>query len=224
MDNEAPVRRISFYNNPFIGLFFRANDEFALAPKNTPEKILGLAQEALKVPIVRAFVDQSPLLGVYVAMNSKGCVLPSFAAAEERALLKKRGLNVFLLDEHGACGNNILANDKGALVNPRISKKAAAGISDALGVEVFQQQPLSGVCTFGSANVVTNRGLLAFNETPEAELKRMEQVFGVKGGTGSVNFGSAYCGTGVVANKFGALLGASTSGFESQRVYEALFG
>ncbi|MFA6048505.1 MAG: translation initiation factor IF-6 [Candidatus Micrarchaeia archaeon] len=222
---DAVIRKVSFYNNPFIGLFIRASDELALVPKNAPEKLLKQAQEAFgAVPVIRMFINQSPLLGIYAAMNSKGCVLPSFASSEDVSLLKKHGLNVFLLDEHQACGNNILANNKAAFANPRISQKAASGISDALGVEVFQQQPLSGVGTFGSANVVTNKGLLAFNDTPDAELKRMETVFGVKGLSGSVNFGSPYCGTGVASNCHGALLGENTSGHEAQRVYEALFG
>ncbi len=221
---EVVVRKVSFYNNPFVGLFFRASDDFALVPRNSPAKLVAAAEEAFRVPVHAAFVNQSPLVGLYTALNSNGCVLPSFAGKEDVALMKKLGVNVFLLDEHAACGNNVLANDRAAMVNPRISWKSAKGISECLGVEVFQQQSLSGVHTFGSANVVTSRGLLAFNDTPEAELKRMENIFQVKGGTGTANFGSQYCGTSIVANKNGALAGDKTSGFELQRAYEALFG
>ncbi len=224
MNPEPVVRKLSFYNNPFIGLFIRANDEFALVPKNSLPRVPQAVEEALKVPVHQVFVNNSPYVGLFAAMNSKGCVMHSHAGQDELSLVKKLGLNVFLIEEHSACGNNILANDFAAMANPKISEKSAKAISDCLGVEVFRQPSLSGANTFGSANVVTNRGLLAHNDTPDAELKRMEKLFNVKGMPGTANFGSSFVGASVVANKHGAIIGDLTTGFETQRVFEALFG
>lgn len=172
----------------------------------------------------RIFVNQSHLIGLYVAMNSTGCVLPDFAEKGEQKILKSKGLNLCLLDSrYGAVGNNVLVNDRACLLNPRVPAKDAKKIRDCFGVEVFQQ-PVSGISTVGAINAVTNKGLLAYPEITAVELKRLEKMFGVKGVGGSVNMGSPFNSFGVVANSNGALVGESTSGAEMQKIYEALFG
>ncbi|MFQ5406310.1 MAG: translation initiation factor IF-6 [Candidatus Micrarchaeia archaeon] len=221
---EFKIEKAAVEKNPFLGLFMRANDEVLLVPPKVPRNVLKLAEEALKVPSQKLLIDQSYLIGTFCAVNSTGCVLPSFADKKEIHTIKKLGFNVFLMEELPACGNNILTNDKAAVINPRISKHDATQISDCLGVEVFSQKPLSNVYSPGSANVVTNKGLLAYNETPIAELKMLEKTFTVKGSVGSSNLGVPFNGISVVANKNGALVGQETSGFEVQRVYEALNG
>ncbi|MGB9577033.1 MAG: translation initiation factor IF-6 [Candidatus Micrarchaeia archaeon] len=214
------IVRASVYKNPFIGLYFKASDGLLLAARNAPAKTVELAEEVLRVRSVRLFVRQSPLVGVFAAMNSTGVVLSDSAEAEERALLKKEGLNVCTLKAF-APGNNVLCNDKAALLNPAIHPSDARRIGDCLGVEVFQQ-PITSRGVVGSLNVVTNKGLLAFNEVTDVEFKRLIQIFGVHGARGTSNMGSVCNAFGVVANTNGALVGQLTSGFEVQRVYEAL--
>lgn len=215
-----PIVRASVFKNPFVGLYMRASDRLLLTAKNVPGKTIAAAEEALKVPVVRIFVHQSPLVGILTAMNSRGVVISDSAEAEERNILKKEGLNVCTLKAF-APGNNILCNDKAALINPSIHPLEARKIGDCLGVEVFQQ-PITQLCVVGSMNVVTNKGLLAYNEITEVELKRILQIFKVEGSRGTSNMGSSCNSLSVVANSNGAVVGELTSGFEMQRIYQAL--
>lgn len=212
------------HKNPFVGLFFKANDDLVLVPKALGSKFTETIQNTLGTTPVHISISQSDLMGIFVAMNSNGCVVPSFIEDDELAALRKAGLNVAMIDSHQACGNCILCNDHAAVLHPTISKPEAKKVSDALGVEALAHDLLSKISTVGAVNVVTNKGLLAYNEMPEVELKKLERLFKVKGNVGTCNMGVPFVGMGVVANSKGALVGHATSGFEVQRVYEALFG
>jgi len=218
------ITKFSLHKNPFVGLFFKANDDMVLVPKSLDHKFTQTIQDTLGATAVPLSVSQSDLLGIFVAMNSNGCVVPSFIEDDELALLKKTGLNVATIDSHQACGNSILCNDHAAVLHPTIAKPEAKKISDALGVEALAHDLLSKISTVGAVNVVTNKGLLAYNEMPEVELKKLERLFKVKGNVGTCNMGVPFVGMGVVANSKGALVGHATSGFEISRIYEALFG
>ena len=212
------------HKNPFVGLFFKANDDLVLVPKVLGGKLAETVHNTLSATPVCLSVSQSDLLGLFVAMNSNGCVVPSFIEDDELAILRKTGLNVATIDSHQACGNCILCNDTAAILHPTIAKAEAKKISDALGVEALAHDLLSKISTVGAVNVVTNTGLLAYNEMPQVELKKLERIFKVRGNVGTCNMGVPFVGMGVVANSKGALVGHATSGFEVQRIYEALFG
>ena len=218
------VRKTAIERNPFLGLFLRANESLALAPIGLPEKTQRQLEEGLGVTVVKLLVNQSNLLGIYCALNSKGIIVPSFAEAKEVQLLKDQGLNVYKLDSQwGAAGNNILVNDHAALINPALPSTEAKKIADCLGVEAAQGY-VSGIPTVGSINVVTNKGLLAYNRITDIELKRLESLFKVTGLMGSANLGVPFVGIWMVANTNGALMGDMTSGVEVQRTFHALSG
>lgn len=214
------LQKASLHKNPFIGMFYKASDKLFLCPKETSEKFRELAEEMLKVKALELFIDESNLLGIFSALNSNGVVLPGFAGKQETSLLRKEGLNVCFIEDMTAIGNNILVNDNAAIVNPHFSKEQCKEMSDCLGVEVFSQN-ISNLTTVGAANAVTNNGLLAFNEISDSELKWMEKVLKVNGVRGTVNLGVQFVGMGVVANNTGVLVGELTTGFETQKVYEA---
>ena len=216
------IVKADFEKNPFIGLFLKASDRFILVPKSAPEKLVEIAVETLETEAIKLFVNQSHLLGLYCAMNSRGCVLPRTTEPEEIAILKKAGLNVCTVsDKFSAIGNNIAVNDKGALVNPDMSGNDCKAIADCLGVEVFRRK-VAGFSTVGALTVATNRGVLTCNEASESDLELMEKCFGVKGGKGSSNMGTPFNSLGVIANSKGAVVGELTTGFEMGRVHEAL--
>lgn len=216
------VTKTAFYNNPFIGLFLKASDKLALAPKNSPHKLLLQAEETLGVPCEKIFVDNSHLVGTMIAMNSHGAVVSQSAQHEEISFLKKQGLNVFKLGKFSP-GNTILCNDKAAIVNERIDHHSVAKIGECLGVPAIQHR-LAGMGALATTSVVTNRGLLAYNELTDTEIKFLEKTFGVRGNVGTSNLGVPFNSLGVAANSHGALVGMQTTGFETQRIFEALFG
>ncbi len=219
---EFPVRKADVEKNPFIGLFLKASDSLLLASPRVPRNTLRLAVDTMRVEPISIFVNQSPFVGLFSVLNSNGCVLPELAEKQEVAALKKKELNVCLL-ESGLCpGNVLLANDKACLASPLLSKEEAKLVGDCLGVEVFSQRV--GLEAFASASVVTNNGVLAYNELSDVELKYLKKVFGVTAVIGTTNFGVPFNALSVVANSSGALIGELTTGFEAQRVFEALAG
>jgi translation initiation factor 6 len=215
------IEKTGVQNNPFAGLFFKTSNEITLCPKNTPSKNLSQIERVLQTKPLEIFVDQSPLLGIFSCINDTGVVISQLSDRETIALLKKEGLNVFLLKRH-VPGTNLLCNNKACLVNPDISEAEAKKIGDCFGVEVIRQNV--GVKTVGTANAVTDKGLLAYNEMSDVELKFLEKVLKVRGLAGTTNFGSPFNGLAVVANNKGALVGESTTGVEMQRLFEALEG
>ncbi|MFH0973988.1 MAG: translation initiation factor IF-6 [Candidatus Micrarchaeota archaeon] len=218
---ELKITKASIHKNSFIGLFLKTNNEVTLAPHGIPKKNAEQVRETLGTHLVHLLIDQSPLVGLLSAMNSSGVILPCYSERSAVAALKKDGLNALLLREPFAPGNLIVCNDKTALVSPLVSREEARRISDCLNVEIFQQA-LAGSPIVGAVCVATNNGVLAYNEASEIELKFLAKIFGVKALGGTSNFGSVCNALGVVANDRGALVGETTTGFEVQRIFEAL--
>ena len=59
-----------------------------------------------------------------------------------------------------AYGNLVLANDKGAVVDPRFKENEIKKISEALGVEAVPTE-IAGLPYVGSLAVATNKGVLS---------------------------------------------------------------
>ncbi len=221
-DKMPGIEKAAFYNNPFIGLYLKASDRLALVPSDAPHKLALQAEACLNVPVERMLIDNSHLLGVMVCLNSNGAVLANQADKREVELLKKHGLNVTRLQKL-APGNNITANDKAAIASHRVTKQECREIEDCLGVEVHQPR-FGGMGALASTTVATNRGALAYNELSETELKLLEKILGIYAMVGTSNLGVQFNALSITANSHGCLVGMQTTGFEMQRIYEALFG
>jgi translation initiation factor 6 len=217
---ELKIAKASVHNNPFIGLFLKTNNEVTLAPPGMPKKNEEQIREVLGTRVVHVLIDQSPLVGLLAAMNSKGVALPCFVEKHAVAALKREGLNPLVFKGPLTPGNLIVCNDRCALVSPLVPRDEAKRIADAFGVEVFQQA-LAGSTVVGATCVASNNGVLAYNEASEIELKFIEKIFGCKAVGGTSNFGTVCNCLGVVANDRAVLVGDTTTGFEMQRVFQA---
>ncbi|MEM4389466.1 MAG: translation initiation factor IF-6 [Candidatus Micrarchaeia archaeon] len=213
--------KVLIEGNAFPGLFARASESIAVVGRAPPDFRRALGR-VLRTDVLEIGIADSNLVGLYCVLNSHGIVLPAIAFSEEIAALKRAGLNVAVVrTQYTALGNNIVANDKGALANPRMRREEMARISDALGVEVVPTS-IAGYNTVGSVCVATNRGFLAHNDANAEELQTIESVLKVKGGIGTCNMGVPFVGLCLVANSRGYLTGEPTSGFELARIDQAL--
>ena len=215
------VAKTTFYGNEFVGIFAKANDKFVVVPKDMPEKFKR-SVEALNVEVVAGSVDGSRLIGVYVAMNDNGIILPHIATDGEVNLFKKTGLNVYrsksVLTSMGLC---MAVNDKGGIVNEEFEREELKRFEDVLGIELVPYR-IMDYKTVGTMCAVTNKGFVIHNDVPPEVLKEVEEILHVKGINGTVNMGSPFVGIGVIANSFGIVTGMFTSGIEVQRLMEGL--
>jgi translation initiation factor 6 len=216
------MKKTTYFGNPWIGMFIKTNDDVTMLPVDSMEKLDEMVKDSLKTDIVKVGIGDSNLLGIYVAMNSNGVVLPNVVRDDEAAAMKSAGLNVHVSSEkHNAHGNNIAVSDKGGIINPYIGKEEAKGMEDALGVELVPGS-VAGFTTVGSACIATNTGFLAHFKTSEDEMEMLKDALKVDGNKGTVNTGTGFVSYGIIVNKNGYIAGEQTTAFEMGRLEEAL--
>jgi translation initiation factor 6 len=193
-----------------------------MLPVDSMKKLDDVVEANLKTEVVKVGIGDSNLLGVYLAMNSNGMILPNVMRKSEEAAVKGCGLNVHVSSErHNAHGNNIAVNDKGGIVNPNVSKRELKAMEDTLGVELVPAT-VAGYTTVGSACIATNTGFLAHYRTSEDEMELLKDALKVYGSKGTVNTGTGFVSYGIVVNKNGYIAGEKTTAFELGRLEEAL--
>jgi translation initiation factor 6 len=216
------MMKTSYFGNPWIGMFIKTNDRTTLVPIDSMEKFDVAVRESLKTETIKIGISDSNLIGVYVAMNSSGIILPNIVAEREVELIRKSGLNVHVSAErHNAHGNNIAVNDKGGIINHNVERHEAQKMEDVLGVELVPMS-VAGFSTVGSAVLATNEGFLAHFKAAEEEMAALSQALKVSGRKGTVNTGTGFVGYGAVVNRNGYIVGEDTTPFEIGRLEEAL--
>lgn len=218
-----PVYLSSIVGASSIGVYSVATEKFAVVPKMVPfEKAEQMAQW-LKVPLVHTSISGSVLAGAFVSANSNGILLPNFVRDEELSAIKAvfEGNITVMETKKTAFGNLVLANDRGAIADPRIKTPQIEKISETLGVEVVSTK-IAGLPYVGSLAVATNKGVLAHPLLKEEEKKILESVFKVPVDVGTVNCGVPYVGTGLIANSHAAIAGSMTTGPETFIIGSAL--
>jgi translation initiation factor 6 len=208
----------------YIGVFATATDKYVLmAPGLTPtaRKIMS---DALEVDCIEVSVAESDLVGIFSRGNSNGVLLSNMATDSEIRAIKRMipSVNVERLESNlNTIGNNILANDKIAIVNPDYVHEERKRISDVLGVEVIAGEP-GGFKTVGANNIMTNTGLVINNRASEEDKEFLDKISGFKSVRTTGNTGSLSIGISVVANWKGIVAGEATTGFEVNRMMEGL--
>lgn len=211
---------MDFSGNPYVGVYCAANESLCVVGRDVPLKAVRGIGEALEVHVVPMTVGGANVVGVLVAMNSKGAVLSGFASQEELRLLKD--LSILVLPHRlNAAGNNVLCNDRGAVVHPGYDDRTVGMIADTLGVDV-ERGTLAGMRTIGSAGAATNKGVLAHPHATDAELRVVADVLKVPAKITTANYGTGQIGACLVANSKGAVVGRRTTGIEIDRIQDGL--
>ncbi|MEM2102232.1 MAG: hypothetical protein QXM22_01805, partial [Candidatus Bathyarchaeia archaeon] len=133
-----PVFLSSLFGSASIGVFSLATDNLFIAPCLAPVKRMEKLGKLLKVKTVFTTVGGSVLIGALICANSKGVILPHFVREEEIEPIRSADaeLNITVMEtKRTAYGNMVLANDYGAIVDPRIKPDIVKQISETLGVE-----------------------------------------------------------------------------------------
>jgi len=216
------MRQTSYFGNPWLGMFIATNDRFTLLPLDSMKKLEDAVVGALGTETIRVSAGDSNLLGIYVAMNSNGIILPNIMRESEIDRIKETGINVYVSQEkYNAHGNNIAVNDKGGVINPNVDPGEKRRIEDALGVELVAMR-IADYSTVGSACLAANTGFLAHFKASDDEMAELKGVLKVSGSKGTVNTGMGFVAFGAVVNRRGYVVGEQTTAFEMGRIEEAL--
>ena len=222
------VSKVIMYGNVNVGVYVFSNNKLALIPKDLPDKVEEVIVNTLQVQTVRTTIFETRVLGIFIAGNDKGILLPYGVSDEEYRIIKSHASELGILVERlpskfTALGNMILANNKAALVHPEFEDEALRVISDVLDVPV-EKGTIANIPTVGSVASVTDIGLLAHPDTSEEQLDQLKEFFKVDNAdVGTVNFGVSFIRTGLIVNTHGAVVGDLTTGPEIVRI-ENVFG
>ena len=211
------------FGNASIGVYSLVNDRIAIIPPQVPEIKRQKVEEWLKVKVVATTVGKSVITGALACSNSNGVILPPFATEEEVEAIKSASdINVTVMDtKKTAYGNLVLANDHGAVADPRLKRGVVNKIEDTLGVEVVSNE-IAGLPYVGSLATATNKGVLAHPMIKDGERKVLNDVLKVPVDVGTVNCGIPYVATGLLGNSKGAVTGLLTTGPEMFIIGQAL--
>ena len=213
----------SIVGSASIGVYSLANDEFVIIPQMVPLKKAKRTAEWLKVKLIHTSISGSVLVGALACANSKGILLPSSVREEELNTIESlfKGNIAIMETKKTAYGNLVLANDNGAVVDPRFKEPEIKQIAATLDVEAIPAE-IAGLPYVGSLAVVTNKGILAHPLLKEEEREILENVFKVPVDVGTINCGIPYVGTGLISNTHAAVAGSMTSGPEMFIIGNAL--
>ncbi len=209
------IFKYDVYRSPNVGIYAKCNDSFVFVPNGfTTTKVENLC-EFLKTKHVFTSVANTRLLGALMVVNNNGILLPRNSLDEEVTHLKKStGLNVDVLDtKHTALGNLICVNDTGGIMSPLIPPEYVKKVEDVLGIEVVRKR-IAGYHQAGAMAVATSGGGIIHPATEEDDIRVISQVLGVELEPATINGGSPFVSSGILANNSALVVGTLTNGPE----------
>ena len=218
------IEKLNIFGTDNIGIYLFTNDKYTIVPKNIDNNTINKIQEVLKTEIIQATIAKSFLIGIFVAGNNNVILLPKNTEDDEIKKIKEiaKDVRVEILDiKPTALGNIILTNSYGTLVYPEVTSVEFKKIREAVGIDNIEKGTIANIITVGSVGVVTDKAGLIHIDSTEDEIQKLSNLFKVKIDAGTVNFGSAFIHSGLVANRNGVLVGASTTGPEILRIQRA---
>ncbi len=209
------IFKYDIYRSPNVGIYAKCNDSFVFIPNGFAMTKAQKLCEFLKTEHVFTSVANTRLIGALMVVNNNGILLPRNSLDEEVSHLKKStGLNVDILDtKYTALGNLICANDKGGIMSPLIPPEFAKKVEDVLGIEVIRRR-IAGYHQVGAMSVATSNVGIVHPATEEEDIRAASQVLGVELEPATINGGSPFVSSGILANNSSLVVGSLTNGPE----------
>lgn len=214
---------LNFLGSASIGVYSLVTDRMVIIPPQVLKSEVKKLEEWLKVKPIQTTIGESVLVGALACANSNGIILPHIVQEKEVQVIKSSlDINITVMEtKKTAYGNLVLANDRGAMVDPRLKNRDVKKIMDTLGVETVRSR-IAGLPYVGSLAATTNKGALAHPLLTEDEQKSLMNVLKVNVDVGTVNCGIPYVAMGLIGNSHGVVAGSVTTGPELFVIGQAL--
>lgn len=218
-----PLSHYNFGGDPNVGAFARSTNEFLIVPPTLPEQDVEILKEFFKIPVIETTIAKIEIVGIMVAANKNGILVPYTTTDDEIKTLKKSvGIPVERLESKmTALGNLIAVNDNGAYVSSHFDKDCVKVISDVFDVEVVQGT-IASLHIVGSTTLVNNFGALVHPLAKEREIEKLNEILKVESEKGTLNRGIPYVGIGAIANDENVMIGEDTTGLEATTLVQTL--
>lgn len=222
LQENMKLYKTALQGNPNVGLYGFCTDTYCIvAPEFTTEQVKKI-QEVLRVPVYQIKIARTSLVGALVTGNKNILLVPSITDDAEIHNLKQFKIPYKVIQTKvTALGNAILCNDNGALVSREYSADTKKIIRQALQVTLHPGE-IATTEVPGSCVVHNKHAAVIHAFATEIQIKEVESLLGVKCTKGTVNFGSPYIRSGVLANSNGMIIGDASTGIEIENIYEAL--
>lgn len=207
------IQKYNYLGNTNIGFYATVTEDSGIFPPEFNNKGDFKIENVAETHIAR-----TKLVGLFTVGNKNCILIPNNTTKRERKKLEKNNINYEIIDSADtALGNLILCNDKGAIISKNLENQKNK-ISDALEVPV-QTGSIAGIKNPGVCAAANNKGAVIHREASEDEAEQIKEALELKRlNIGTVNLGSPYIGSGVVANDELILTGENTSGPEIGRL------
>jgi translation initiation factor 6 len=216
------VALMDFEGNPNIGLFMFVNDSFALLGKTVPKEKKEEIEKILQVPVYQISVLQTDLVGVFLSGNNSMIISPELPEYEQKELesicLKHNVTFISISHNLNTFGNSLCVGEKHILCSKEYGKQFKKELEEKTSLLVVPVVK-EAYNSIGGLSVHANKKYFLSQELEEKDVK---DIVAEVGGVGTINGGSEFVSSGVVANSNGILIGSMSTTIEIQAVLEAL--
>ena len=209
------IVKYDIYSGSNIGNYTKVNDNFVFVPNGFSATRTKKLSEYLQTDVIIASIANTRLLGIMMVVNNHGILLPRTCSMDELEELKKKtDLNVEVLDvKYNALGNMMSVNDTGGIISPSFPKESLRKISDVLDIEVIQKK-IAGFHQVGAVMAISSTGGIVHPETDDEDIKVIKNILGVNIEHTTINGGTPFLSSGILANSKCAVVGSLTNGPE----------
>lgn len=207
------IEKYNYEGNTTVGLYGVATNEYAVVAPDFTKKDLFEVDT-----VVETYIAQTRLVGMFTAGNSNCLLLPENVGEREKKAIEEAGVKVEVIEAQGnALGNLVLANDKGAVISPKLEDHREQ-IEEALDVDV-EVMKIAGIPNPGVCGRANSQGVLLHRAASEEDAKKAKEALDVENvDIGTVNMGSPFIGSGLICNNNLMLTGEDTTGPEIGRI------
>ncbi|MFX0033418.1 MAG: translation initiation factor IF-6 [Candidatus Hodarchaeota archaeon] len=222
------ILKYQLFGKNSVGVYLTVNNIFGLYPSTLLKFAVKKIKSTFKEPFFPVSINNSTLLGVYLASNRYGIIVPHIVRDDELDNLTKCAKSIkddyqigIIKSIDNAFGNLILCNDKGAIISSLL-KDVKPEIENTLNVEceVFE---FADNYLPGSIGLVNNNGCVVHPLTNDNEIEQISSILKVdEVDVSTVNRGIPYLSSGATINDFNGIFGFACTGPEMMRMTDIL--